>query len=255
MERITSRQNPLIAHIERLCGDAAYRAQRGEYVCEGEKLLREALQSGVKVNAAVYHEAVRADPAPEGVLRTVSVPGSLYERISTLRHAKSVLFTCEIPAERPKRFPRGQVICLDGVQDPGNVGTVLRTADAFGADAVFLTGACADVYNPKTVRATMGSLFRVPVFRAEPEEFLAAMEEAGLPVYATALAADAVDIRTVSLARAAVIIGSEGAGVSPWLQERAEARVIIPMRGVTESLNAAVAGSVVLWLMQTAGQE
>ena len=249
MERITSRQNPLIAHIERLCGDTAYRVQRGEYVCEGEKLLREALASGVRVTAAVYHEAVRPDP--EGSFRTVSVPGSLYERISTLRSAQSVIFTCAMPQRTAPVFARGQVICLDGVQDPGNVGTVLRTADAFGVDAVFLTGACADVYNPKTVRATMGSLFRVPVFRTEPDAFLAAMEEAGLPVYAAALSPDAADIRQVSLKRAAVIIGSEGAGVSPWLQEHAAARVIIPMRGVTESLNAAVAASVVLWLMQT----
>ena len=252
MERITSRQNPLIAHVERLCGDASYRAQRGEYVCEGEKLLREALETGVRVTAAVFHEDAAGAPY-EPVGRAVCVPGSLYERISTLRHAKGVIFVCAMPGRRPYSFPRGQVICLDGVQDPGNVGAVLRTADAFGADAVFLTGACADIYNPKTVRATMGSLFRVPVFRAEPEEFLRVMEEAGLPVYATALAEDARDIRGISLKRAAVIIGSEGAGVSPWLQSAADARVIIPMRGVTESLNAAVAASVVLWMMQTAG--
>ncbi len=250
MERITSRQNPLISHIERLCGDSSYRAQRGEFVCEGEKLLREALASGMRVTAAVFHEDTQA-PC-ENLGRTVCVPGSLYERISTLRHAKGVIFVCAMPGARPYAFPHGQVICLDGVQDPGNVGTVLRTADAFGADAVFLTGAAADIYNPKTVRATMGSLFRVPVFRTEPEEFLRVMEEAGLPVYATALAEDARDIREVSLERAAVIIGSEGAGVSPWLQSRARSRVIIPMRGVTESLNAAVAASVVLWMMQTA---
>ena len=255
MERITGRQNPLLVHMERLSGDSAYRAQRGEYVCEGEKLLREALASGAEVRAAVFCEGTAADPALTArISRTAVVPVSLYERVSTLRHAHSVLFTCAMPAERPQSFPGGQVLCLDGVQDPGNVGTVLRTADAFGTDAVFLTGACADLYNPKTVRATMGSLFRVPVFRTEPAGFLAAMEEAGIPVYAAALSADARDIREVPMDRAAVIIGSEGAGVSPWLQARAAGRIIIPMRGVTESLNAAVAASVVLWLMQNARQ-
>ncbi|MEA4823172.1 MAG: RNA methyltransferase [Clostridiaceae bacterium] len=252
MERITSRQNALITHIERLSSDPSYRAQRGEFVCEGEKLLREALVSGVAVTAAVFHEETALTAAYEGIPRMVCVPASLFERMTTLKHARGVVFTCAMPAGKPIAFPHGQVLCLDGVQDPGNVGTVLRTADAFGIDAVFLVGACADLYNPKTVRATMGSLFRVPVVRTDAEGFLSVMEEAGLPVYAAALSPDSRDIRDVSLARAAVIVGSEGAGVSPYLQSAARARIIIPMRGVTESLNAAVAAAIVLWSMQTA---
>ena len=252
MERITSRQNALITHIERLATDPSYRVQRGEFVCEGEKLLREALSSGMTVQSAVFHEETSLTAAYTGIGREVCVPASLFDRISTLKHARGVVFTCAIPPEKPAVFPHGQVLCLDGVQDPGNVGTILRTADAFGVDAVYLVGACADLYNPKTVRATMGSLFRVPVFRTDAAGFLAAMEEAGLPVYATALASDSLDIRSIPLAPAAVVIGSEGAGVSPFLQAAARARVIIPMRGVTESLNAAVAAAVVLWSMQNA---
>lgn len=248
MERITSRQNPLLSHIERLSSDAAYRTRRGEYVCEGKKLLDEALAAGVEVTAAVFHEelAVYADSA--GIGRAVCVPDGLYSRVSVLRNAREVLFTCKMPVETAFTPTRGQVLCLDGVQDPGNVGTVLRSADAFGLDAVFLTNACADVYNPKTVRAAMGSLFRVPVYRMEPDEFLSLMHAAKLPVYAATLSEDSVSVRDISLARAAVIVGSEGKGVSEYLRRMSDARVIIPMCGRAESLNAGVAASLIAYL-------
>ena len=248
MEHITSRSNPLIAHVERLSGDASYRAAHGEYVCEGEKLLSEALRAGIRVPVALCHESVRPDSVPDGAERVVSIPDSLYSRVSTLKNSRGIIFVCRIPAQSAPVYSHGQVLCLDGIQDPGNVGTILRSADAFGIDAVWLTGACADIYNPKTVRATMGSIFRIPVYRTDADSFLAAMRDAEIPVYATALAADSRDIREVSLSRAAVIIGSEGSGVSPYLQKAAQSRLILPMRGVTESLNAAIAASLVAWL-------
>jgi len=248
MERITSRANPLIAHVERLSGDASYRAEHREFVCEGQKLIPEALAAGLSVHTAIVHESIAPETLPDGIERVVIVPDSLYARVSTLKNARSVLFVCGMRPTNTPIYKHGQVLCLDGVQDPGNVGTILRTADAFGVDAVWMTGACADVYNPKTVRATMGSVFRVPVFRGDADGFLNAMKEAQIPVYATALAQDSRDIRTVSLSPAAVIIGSEGSGVSPYLQTSADARVIIPMRGVTESLNAAIAASLVCWM-------
>ena len=251
-ETITSRQNPLMTHLRKLASSRSYRKKSGEYLCDGTKLLAEALKWGAEVKTAVFSEGVDIPPLPDGV-RAVRVSEELMRSVSPMETPQGALFTVALPeVQLPETLSGKHYLVLDGVQDPGNVGTILRTADAFDCDGVFLVNACADLYNPKTVRATMGSLFRVPVFRTDAAGFLAAMEEAGLPVYATALASDSLDIRSIPLAPAAVVIGSEGAGVSPFLQAAARARVIIPMRGVTESLNAAVAAAVVLWSMQNA---
>ena len=139
---------------------------------------------------------------------------------------------------------------LDGLQDPGNVGTIWRTADAFGADGLILCGGCADPWGPKTVRATMGAAFRLPVWE-RPLDVLAG-ELAGMevPLYATALREDTEDVRTAPLGeRSAVIIGSEGRGVSSLALSVCERTLKIPMRARCESLNAAAAACVVLWEM------
>lgn len=108
---------------------------------------------------------------------------------------------------------------LDGVQDPGNVGTILRTADAFHADGVFLLPGCADLYNPKTIRATMGAVFRFPVWTCAPEQLRALLSRSGLPLYGTALRQDTVDVRAVDYSRCALAIGSEGKGLSQQMLE------------------------------------
>lgn len=249
MERLTSRSNPFLQGLERLAKNTSERNEQGLYLCEGEKLLMEALAAGVEVTAAVWDEELTPQGVYPSIPKQVVVPHSLYERVSTLKNVRSVLFCCRIPQETGYVPRRGQVLCLDCVQDPGNVGTVLRTADAFGMDAVYLLGACADVYNPKTVRATMGSLFRVPVIRTEAQRFLEDMKNAQIPVYAAALTENAKPLQDFDYTRAAVVIGNEGAGVSQELLEKSDYQIIIPMRGQTESLNAAVAASVFMWEM------
>ena len=147
----------------------------------------------------------------------------------------------------PRPLPGGRYLVLDGVQDPGNVGTIWRTADALGADGLILVNGCADPFSPKTVRSTMGACFRLPVYEVEAEQLPGLMEESGLPLYATALREDTVDIKTAQLERCAVIIGSEGRGVSEQLLKASSRTVKIPMRERCESLNAAVAAAIVLW--------
>ncbi len=255
LARITSRANPRLRHVEKLAADAGCRAACGQYVCEGEKLLREALAAGVAVAEAVWDEDALPEDgtAPaEGPAQACRVPHELYGRISTLRNASGVLFVCEMPPPTAFVPRRGRVLALDGVQDPGNVGGILRSAEALGADGLWLLDGCADAYNPKTVRAAMGSLFRLPVWRGSAEDFFAAMRAAGLPVYAAALDPGAQDIGALDLSRAAVVIGSEGAGVSRPVREGSRACLRIPMRGGAESLNAAVAAAIVLWEMNRA---
>ena len=134
---------------------------------------------------------------------------------------------------------------LDGVQDPGNVGTILRTADAFGADGVFLVNGCADLYNPKTVRATMGAIFRCPTWSCGLEEGLELL--VGIPLYGAALRSDTTDVRTVDYSRCALAVGSEGRGLSQALLAACTKTLLIPMQPHCESLNAAVAAAVLLW--------
>lgn len=129
------------------------------------------------------------------------------------------------------------------------MGTIWRTADALGADGILLVNACADPWNPKTVRATMGACFRLPVYEMETETLGELLERSGLPLYATALREDTVDIRTADLSRSAVVIGNEGKGVCPQVLEMSRRTLKIPMRARCESLNAAAAATVVLWEM------
>jgi TrmH family RNA methyltransferase len=153
------------------------------------------------------------------------------------------------PLEPPERLTGERYLILDGLQDPGNVGTIWRTADALGADGVLLVHDCADPFAPKTIRATMGACFRLPVYEVAAEALPGLLERSGLPLYATALREDTVDVSQADLSRAAVIIGSEGRGVSAQLLEQSRQTLKIPMRVRCESLNAAVAATVVLWEM------
>ena len=152
-----------------------------------------------------------------------------------------------MPLPLPETLRR--VIVLEQVQDPGNVGTVIRTADALGIDAVVLTGACADPWGPKTVRATMASAFRQPVLTVPAEQLRAFLDNHGLPLYGAALTETARSACSVPLSRAAVAIGSEGSGLSAELLALCDGQVIIPMAPGRDSLNAAVAASILMWEM------
>jgi TrmH family RNA methyltransferase len=147
----------------------------------------------------------------------------------------------------PQRLTGRRYLVLDGLQDPGNVGTIWRTADAFGADALILTHNCADPFSPKTVRATMGAAFRLPVWEGTAEEIAQVLSRSGIPLYGTALREDTVDLRSRPNGSAAVVIGSEGQGISEELLQRCRQTWKIPMESKCESLNAATAAAVVLW--------
>lgn len=136
---------------------------------------------------------------------------------------------------------------LDGVQDPGNVGTIWRTADAFETDGLLLTNACADPFSWKTIRATMGAAFRMPVWEVTPEQLADLTAQSGLSLLATALRADTVPLQAIHAPRTAVVIGSEGSGVSQEVLNLCSETVRIPMNPRCESLNAAAAAAVVLW--------
>ena len=249
MERITSRMNELAAYIRKLSGSRSARRAAGEFVCDGPKLLAEALKWGAAVTTVVAEEGTSLPELPSAV-RRVEVPADLLRSLSTTETPQGVLFLCRTPdLALPERLTGGRYMVLDGVQDPGNLGTVWRTADAFGADGLVLVHSCADPWSPKTVRATMGACFRLPVWEADLHTLQARLDEGGVPLYATALREDTEDLRAQDLRRCAVVIGSEGRGVSEETLALCGKTLKIPMRTRCESLNAAVAAAVVLWEM------
>ena len=248
VERITSRQNPLVARLRKLGNDKKTRRQEGVFLCEGTKLVGEALGWKAGVETLVVAEGIALPGELPDTVRVVEVPADLLKAVSTVDTPQGMLAVCRTPDLTPPRaLEPGLYLVLDGVQDPGNVGTVWRTADAFGAEGVFLLPGCAEPFSPKTVRSTMGACFRLPVWETGLEDLTALLGGAGLPLYATALREDTADLRSVRLDRAAVVIGSEGRGVSQAVLDACALTLKIPMRDRCESLNAAVAASVVLW--------
>ena len=248
-ERITSRRNPLLEQVRRL-DTAALRRKAGVFLCDSPKLVGEAVQHGVSVQCVIAADGVAfPEGLPENV-RRVTVPADVMASISPMPTPQGMLALCALPdMAAPARLSPGRYVVLDGVQDPGNVGTIWRTADALGADGLILVNGCADPWNPKTVRATMGACFRLPVWEGALGDLVPKLAQAGLPLYATALREDTVDLREMDLRRCAVTIGSEGRGVSQAVLEASTKTVKIPMAEQCESLNAAIAGAVVLWQM------
>lgn len=248
-ETITSRQNPLMTHLRKLASSRSYRKKSGEYLCDGTKLLAEALKWGAEVKTAVFSEGVDIPPLPDGV-RAVRVSEELMRSVSPMETPQGALFTVALPeVQLPETLSGKHYLVLDGVQDPGNVGTILRTADAFDCDGVFLVNACADLYNPKTARATMGAIFRREAYTVTAEELFALLRKSGVPLHGTALRDDTVPLAEADLARAAVAIGSEGRGLSQQVLDECAKTLKIPMNPRCESLNAAIAATVVLWEM------
>ena len=247
MERITSSKNPLISHIRRLRADRSYRASCGEFVCDGWKLLNEALMWYPRLKTVLVTENA-SYPALPGDVRLVEIPETLMQSLSGMKTPQGVLFTCALPTAPVLSIQPGMLL-LDRIQDPGNLGTILRTADAFGIE-VLMTNGCADAFCEKTVRASMGAVFRTIPQSAPLERVLDVCRAGKIPIAATALSASAADIRQVRLKDYLIVIGSEGQGICPELLEASESQIVIPMRSHCESLNAAVAAAIVMWQMR-----
>ena len=245
-ERITSRKNPLLQQVKKLLSSGKARREEGLFVSDGTKLLEEVIRYAPDtLETVILSDGIQAEiPAH---VRTVRVPGDVMESISPMKSPQGALFICRMP-EKTVFCPQKGMLLLDGIQDPGNLGTILRTADALDVTVVLLEG-CADPYSHKVVRSSMGAVFRTPVVSAVWEDVLAACRAAGIALGVTALSDRASDIRSADLRQMAVVIGSEGQGVRREILDSADAELIIPMNPHCESLNAAVAATIVMWQM------
>ena len=245
-QRITSRKNPQIQMVRKLLSSRKYREETGRFVGDGIKLLKEAAAYCPGLETVFLSDGVEAD-LPETV-QVIRVPEDVMESISPMSSPQGALFVCRMPRQ-PEWKPRGGMMILDGIQDPGNLGTILRTSDALDVPLVLLEG-CADVFSHKVVRASMGAVFRREVVQTTWEQVLQACKAAQIPIGVTALSDTAMDIRRAQLHTMAVVIGSEGQGVRPEILEQADQQLIIPMNVHCESLNAAVAATIVMWQMR-----
>ncbi|MBQ8075438.1 MAG: RNA methyltransferase [Oscillospiraceae bacterium] len=248
MERITSRKNRMIASLRLLGSDAKERREQGYYVCDGLKLLEEAVNARAEIATVLWKEH-GSEPVEIPGAQQLIAPEDVFEVASPMANSPGPVFTVKIPENREDITPRNAIV-LENVQDPGNVGTVLRTANALGIGAVVLTGACADLYHPKTVRATMGAIFRQRVERIPLTALRQVLESWDLPLVGAVLSERAENILAMDLTHAAVAVGSEGSGLSRELINLCAKEVIIPMQPDSESLNAAVAASIIMWEMR-----
>ena len=248
MEHITSRHNPLMGHIRRLAGSAAYRWETGEFLCDSPKLLQEALLWQAEITAVV---TISPLPRLPEHIRQVQVPEDVMASISPVKTPQGVLFTCRLPqAPLPQTLTGRRYVLLDGVQDPGNVGTLLRSAAAFGFDGVLLSKGCAAPFAPKTLRASMGAAGRLPVAPVQDlPQALQQLRARGVVCLAAALYhSRPLDEAPQSYPDGlCAVIGSEGQGLTDAAVQACDMAVRIPMTDLVESLNAGVAGSVLLW--------
>ncbi len=257
MTYISSRTNPLIVRIAKL-SDRKYREAEGLFIIEGEKLFDEMQRCKIvpQYAFATAHETHLLRTLPESV-ECYEVSESVYQKISTEKSPQGIFCVIKY-LDNFHKFAtiyssknKDTLLCLSSVRDPGNLGTVIRTARAFGIKTVILSDDCADVYSPKTMRASMGALFAVPTVRtSDLGRTLCALAKDGYQTFATTLNDSAIGLDTLTVdSKSVFVIGNEGHGLSDEIINACHAAVYIPMMGGCESLNASVAASVVMWEM------
>ena len=244
-ERITSRRNPLVQQVKNLLTSKRERERLGLFVSDGTKLLEEAVRHCPGLHTVFLSDGTEA--RVQESCRVVRVSREVMEAISPMESPQGAVFLCRLPEKREFRPEKGMLL-LDGIQDPGNLGTILRTADAWNVPVALLEG-CADPFSHKVVRSSMGAVFRAPVTVTDWQTAKESCARAGIPVAVTALNQRAEDIRKADVAAMAVVIGSEGQGVRREILESAGHCLIIPMNDHCESLNAAIAAATVMWQM------
>ena len=251
---ITSKDNEQIKHIRKL-KDKKFRDKQGEFFVEGMKLVREAIDEGADIKTIVICDECeesgkfdKRDLYEIAKHNCIYVNERVFNHICDVQNPQGILAVIgKMQNTKEIEYNEDLIVILDGVQDPGNMGTILRTLDSVGLSQVIVSNICVDVYNPKVVRATMGAVFRINIIESEDlTETIKELKKNKIELVVTALDTNK-SIYDVEYKKMAVVIGNEVNGVSPEIAKMADRKAKIPMFGRTESLNAAVAASVVLY--------
>lgn len=257
MQLITSKNNDFVKKIQKLLSSSKYRVQAEQYVIEGVRLCTDAIQSNVKIISAVFSESA-ADKNRELALTLEEVCEStfvfsdkLFSQVSHTKTPQGVLCICAVKTNTFTFDINKRYLALERIQDPLNMGTILRTAEALGINGVLLTNDCCDIYSPKVLRGTMGSAFRLPIcFTESLRKEIKSLHQMGVRTIATVPVSSAQSI--ISLTEnekksCIILIGNEGDGLSKDTINACEKQITIPMRGKAESLNASVAACIAMW--------
>ena len=241
MDRITSRTNPRVQRARSL-RESKYRRETGCHFIEGDKLVREARTSGAALETVFVREGYPGER--DFPCEVIEVTDGVMDALATAGTPQSLCAVARTPAAALPQTFRGTVLLLEDVQDPGNVGTLIRTADALGAGAVILSPKCADPFSPKTLRASMGSVYHLPVYVADIPAALRTLNAQGYTCLCGHLKGS--EVLPPKTSQMALLVGNEGNGVTD-----ASAALCycyrLPMPGKAESLNAAIFGSILLY--------
>ena len=260
MIRITSRDNPAYRRAVKLMGSAKERRRSGRIICEGARLCADAADSGV-TGEALFVTAAAGGKYKDYIDKLITHCGEAYEiteelaaKLSDTESTQGVFLVAETPAvdgDLHHLKTTGQYVLLENLQDPANVGAVFRTAEALGIDGIILTDGCASCFAPKALRAGMGAMFRIPIFRtSDPVSDMRAAAERNMRPMAAVPRENASDVTAIQFFRGAIIcIGNEGNGLTQVLIEACPESITIPMNGRAESLNAATAAAILMWEM------
>ena len=259
MEKIISKTNPKIKAVSRLVSSSSFRRETGLFCVEGLRICVDAVLSNVEIRQSFFTENI-LKKHPESVEIIIEkssenyvVTQDVFEKISDTGTPQGVMCVCKKSSNTSKTVElkkNGKYVLLENLQDPSNLGTVCRTAEALGIDAVILNN-CCDLYNPKVLRGSMGAVFRIEAVTVDDAcDFLETCKEKGFKTYATVPDRNAVTITDVSFESGTVcVIGNEGNGISSKVMEICHKKITIPMRGRAESLNASVAACITMWEM------
>ena len=252
---ITSRENPLIKLVAALQVSSEKRKRNGLFVLEGLRICKDACDNGIKFDKLIVSDAAAekyaADTEKFSLIsdECYKIPDSLFKKISDTKTPQGIIAVAKMPVTGSCGIDKnGKYIALENVADPSNLGAVSRTAEAFGVNGIILSSDGCDPYSPKALRASMGTLLRVPVFVTE--SFAETLKSTGLKRYACVVDKTAESIKEQSFGNGSVVmIGNEANGLTDSAKQSADVLVTIPMTGRAESLNAAAAAAIAMWEM------
>ncbi|MDE5985625.1 MAG: RNA methyltransferase [Eubacterium sp.] len=257
MEKITGKNNDLIKNVKKLLSSSKERRVQGLFVLEGARLVFDVLNSFYKIKnflitpAAYEKYREQADELIELSQCAHFISEDVAEKLSDTKSSQGVFAVCTVDCSNELiNKDNAKLIALDNVQDPGNLGTIVRTAEALGLDGVIVGGGC-DIYNPKVLRASMGSMLRINIAQTDNlADSLKGLKQKGLTIYGTSPDSNAKNITELDFSNGGVcIIGNEANGISDEIKNICDMLITIPMLGRAESLNAAVAASITMWEM------
>lgn len=256
MEKITGKNNDLIKSVKKLLSSSKERRVNNSFVLEGARLVFDALSSLCRIKCFLVTESAydkyreQCDEIINRAEKSYLISDEISVKLSETENAQGIFAVFGIEEKTVDFKADGKYIALDNVQDPGNLGTILRTAEALGIDGIIIGGGC-DLYNPKVLRATMGAVFRVNTIRcSDAAEVLASLKAQNFKIYATSPSSSAKPITDADFSGGGIcVIGNEANGISDRVSELADDLITIKMLGRAESLNASVAASITMWEM------